>query len=136
MPATAITYAVAGIMQFTLLSICLAWKMRQRRLGVDDFGVALAAAEPQSSVNSAVPDRFRDSEQGPEDEDDDNRGVPGMVVGEEEDASAVHKALVSALGEAVAADVRTGVETATEQTPLLGGDAATATKGKGRAGWW
>ncbi|KAJ7259398.1 hypothetical protein C8J57DRAFT_1233751 [Mycena rebaudengoi] len=78
------------------------------------FGVALAAAEPQSSVNSSVPNRFRDSEQGPEDEDDDDPSVPGMVVGEEETACAVHKALVIAQGEAFGANSRTGVETATE----------------------
>ncbi|KAF8635657.1 hypothetical protein AX15_000288 [Amanita polypyramis BW_CC] len=32
------TFAVAGIMQGSLLMMCLAWKVRQKRLGVDDFG--------------------------------------------------------------------------------------------------
>ncbi|KXN92869.1 hypothetical protein AN958_07066, partial [Leucoagaricus sp. SymC.cos] len=32
------TFLVAGIMQGTLLLICLAWKLRQRRLSIDDFG--------------------------------------------------------------------------------------------------
>ncbi|KIJ99061.1 hypothetical protein K443DRAFT_8657 [Laccaria amethystina LaAM-08-1] len=33
-----ITFAVAGIMQGTLLTMCIFWKIRQRRLGIDDFG--------------------------------------------------------------------------------------------------
>lgn len=31
-------YAVAAIMQTILLVLCFAWKIRQRRLGIDDFG--------------------------------------------------------------------------------------------------
>ncbi|PFH53501.1 hypothetical protein AMATHDRAFT_54629 [Amanita thiersii Skay4041] len=33
-----ITFAVAGIMQGSLLTMCIIWKLRQRRLGIDDFG--------------------------------------------------------------------------------------------------
>jgi hypothetical protein len=33
-----ITFAVAGTMQCLLLIMCVAWKFRQHRLGVDDFG--------------------------------------------------------------------------------------------------
>ncbi|KAJ6602681.1 hypothetical protein DFH09DRAFT_1301691 [Mycena vulgaris] len=111
-----ITYAVAGMMQFTLLSICLAWKLRQRRLRVDDFGAPLAP-EPGTHLH---PDAYRDAA-GEEEEE----GVPGMVVGAEEDAGAVRKALESALGEAVAGD----------ETPLLAQQQAQG-KGKARAGWW
>jgi uncharacterized protein with PQ loop repeat len=32
------TYAAAGIMQGSLLVMCLCWKVRQRRLDIDDFG--------------------------------------------------------------------------------------------------
>lgn len=32
------TYAAAGIMQGSLLIMCLCWKVRQRRLDIDDFG--------------------------------------------------------------------------------------------------
>jgi hypothetical protein len=33
-----VTYATAGILQACLLVMCLFWKRRQRRLGIDDFG--------------------------------------------------------------------------------------------------
>lgn len=33
-----ITFAVSGIMQATLLVMCFAWKRRQHKLGIDDFG--------------------------------------------------------------------------------------------------
>ncbi|KAF8647336.1 hypothetical protein AX16_006798 [Volvariella volvacea WC 439] len=33
-----ITFAVAGVMQGSLLMMCICWKIRQRRLGIDDFG--------------------------------------------------------------------------------------------------
>ncbi|KAF7334465.1 hypothetical protein MVEN_02276000 [Mycena venus] len=36
-----ITYAVAGMMQFTLLSICIAWKVQQQRLHINNFGVPI-----------------------------------------------------------------------------------------------
>lgn len=32
-------YLIAAIMQGVLLLLCLAWKRRQHRLGIDDFGV-------------------------------------------------------------------------------------------------
>lgn len=31
-------YAVSAVMQGILLVMCFAWKIRQRRLGIDDFG--------------------------------------------------------------------------------------------------
>lgn len=34
-------YAVSGIMQAALLAMCIAWKFRQRRLKIDDFGYPL-----------------------------------------------------------------------------------------------
>lgn len=31
-------YAVTGVLQAGLLAMCIAWKSRQARLGIDDFG--------------------------------------------------------------------------------------------------
>lgn len=36
-----LSYAVTGVMQGALLTMCLAWKQRQKKLGVDDFGLPL-----------------------------------------------------------------------------------------------
>ena len=36
-------YAVSGVMQGMLLIVCIAWKIRQRRLNIDDFGHPLYA---------------------------------------------------------------------------------------------
>ncbi|PKI85296.1 hypothetical protein MVES1_000961 [Malassezia vespertilionis] len=33
-----LAYVCAGILQLVLLALCLAWKIRQKRLGVDDYG--------------------------------------------------------------------------------------------------
>lgn len=33
-----VTFAVSGMMQATLLVMCFAWKHRQGKLGIDDFG--------------------------------------------------------------------------------------------------
>ncbi|KAJ6629908.1 hypothetical protein B0H10DRAFT_2372700 [Mycena sp. CBHHK59/15] len=106
-----ITYAVAGLMQFSLLSICIAWKLRQRRLGIDDFGAPLppsSSSHPSSLSPSSHPDAERgvNGESGSAVGEEEDVEVPGLVVGEEEDAGAVRKALESALGEAVAGDVR------------------------------
>jgi len=38
-----ITYAVAGIMQGMLLTMCIVWKLRQSKLRIDDFGNSLDA---------------------------------------------------------------------------------------------
>ncbi|KAJ7016220.1 hypothetical protein C8F04DRAFT_1163851 [Mycena alexandri] len=158
-----ITYAVAGLMQFTLLSICIAWKLRQRRLNVNDFGVS---TDPNSASvagnNGGARQRYRDVEgngngyaeagraEGADvEEDEEDEPVPGLVLDETEDAGAVVKALESALGEAVAGDVREreGVDgdradAVGEETPLLAsagqgsqGQEQEQAKGKGR-GWW
>ncbi|KDQ32676.1 hypothetical protein PLEOSDRAFT_1032971, partial [Pleurotus ostreatus PC15] len=47
-----ITFAVAGVMQGTLLVMCIFWKVRQQRLGIDDFGHSLAS--PTAALESAV----------------------------------------------------------------------------------
>jgi len=96
-----ITFAVSGIMQALLLVICIAWKYRQRRLGIDDFGHPLPTASNILSTASSDTDE-----------------VPGLVLGGDEDAAAVREALEDALESAVEEDVRSmGVHT--ETTPLL-----------------
>ncbi|KAJ7058561.1 hypothetical protein C8F01DRAFT_1148560 [Mycena amicta] len=132
-----ITFAVAGMMQFTLLSICIAWKLRQRRLHIDDFGQPLAINGGSSALLSASASSTLDPEAAAAlADDEEEESVPGLVIGEEEDAVAVRKALESALGEAVAGDVREGTDTdATEATPLLGEGTSTSNKGK-RSSWW
>lgn len=93
--------------------MCILWKARQRRLGIDDFGNPLLPGV-------VVVNRSEDD-------------VPGLVV-EDEDPVAVHAALVNALESAVEADVRTGgiieSQRVEEDTPLLGGTAS-----KNRR-WW
>ncbi|KAJ3524868.1 hypothetical protein NMY22_g10820 [Coprinellus aureogranulatus] len=50
-----ITFAVAAVLQGTLLVMCFAWKFRQQRLGIDDFGVPLGqAANPDLQVEVTV----------------------------------------------------------------------------------
>jgi len=43
-------FAVAGVMQGTLLIMCLFWKVRQARLGIDDFGRPLGAEYVDDAV--------------------------------------------------------------------------------------
>jgi len=50
-------YAAAGIMQGCLLVLCLVWKARQRRLGVDDFGKPLPDHDPDSTAPHPQPHR-------------------------------------------------------------------------------
>lgn len=50
-----ITFAVAAVLQGTLLIMCIIWKYRQQRLGIDDFGVPLdRASEPNLQVEVTV----------------------------------------------------------------------------------
>lgn len=41
-------YAVSAVMQACLLAMCFAWKVRQHRLGIDDFGRPLGEADEVS----------------------------------------------------------------------------------------
>ncbi|KIO16851.1 hypothetical protein M407DRAFT_33499 [Tulasnella calospora MUT 4182] len=55
-----LVYATAGCLQATLLTMCLLWKARQKRLGIDDFGNPLPDAPEgshfQHHIPSSVPD--------------------------------------------------------------------------------
>ncbi|KAM0753335.1 hypothetical protein T439DRAFT_339057 [Meredithblackwellia eburnea MCA 4105] len=42
------TYLVTGLLQGSLLFICLLWKARQKRLSIDDWGVAIEDERPRS----------------------------------------------------------------------------------------
>lgn len=43
-------YAVAGVMQGSLLTMCVFWRMRQHRLHIDDFGNPLDALLPDDEA--------------------------------------------------------------------------------------
>jgi len=47
-----VMYAVSAVMQACLLFMCFAWKIRQRRLGIDDFGRPLGEAAAESVEGS------------------------------------------------------------------------------------
>ena len=51
------TFAVAGVMQGSLLAMCLGWKVRQKRLGVNDFGQRIEDAEtvPHAPADEITP---------------------------------------------------------------------------------
>ncbi|KAJ3552044.1 hypothetical protein NM688_g4365 [Phlebia brevispora] len=46
-------YAMAGILQGTLLVMCLFWRARQQRLGIDDFGNPLVPTEPSMEESAS-----------------------------------------------------------------------------------
>ncbi|KIJ62104.1 hypothetical protein HYDPIDRAFT_189188 [Hydnomerulius pinastri MD-312] len=51
-----IMYAVSAVMQASLLLMCIIWRMRQRRLGIDDFGRPLgesAAVDQDASTEDS-----------------------------------------------------------------------------------
>ncbi|KAJ7668917.1 hypothetical protein B0H17DRAFT_1087510 [Mycena rosella] len=131
-----ITYAVAGLMQGALLAICIALKLRQRRLRIDGFGAPLFS--PSDTHSSTFPGASTPSQ-----------GRAGAGGGRGGGRGRVTKALASALREAVAGDVRKGnlggegegegsatnLLEQTEATPLLAGQQGKG-KGEGEAGWW
>lgn len=112
-----ITFAVAGVMQGTLLVMCIFWKVRQQRLGIDDFGHSLASPSPSASGGSTYDSNSRGEEE-----------VPGLVTGEGDDPTAVSMALAAALESAVETDLRAHSDSRidaaqaedSERTPLLG----------------
>lgn len=53
-------FAVSGIMQGTLLIMCIFWKIRQSKLGIDDFGHPLELAiGPNELLHGALHCLFR-----------------------------------------------------------------------------
>ncbi|KAG6864190.1 hypothetical protein C0991_011689, partial [Blastosporella zonata] len=111
-----VTFAVSGIMQGSLLIMCVVFYFRQRRLGLDEFGNPLPESVSQESfVGEPV----------------DESEVPGLVTDVEEDPRKVGVALARALESATGSDIRASVEEdASEETPLLG-----KVKQENRNGW-
>ena len=71
-------FAVSGIMQCILLLMCIAWKIRQRRLHIDDFGHPL----PVDSASSPV---LREGDAGIPVPIAVNEAIEGRVYQEPED---------------------------------------------------
>jgi hypothetical protein len=95
------------MMQGSLLIMCIFWKYRQRRLGIDDFGNPLdLELDREAELPCSV--------------------IPGLVG--EENPATVSVALADALESAAETDVRSegvlevGDEAVSEATPLLGSD--------------
>ncbi|KAF9463196.1 hypothetical protein BDZ94DRAFT_1289848 [Collybia nuda] len=103
-----ITFAVSGLMQGSLLIMCIIWTYRQRRLGIDEFG------DPLNNEVAVTHSVVRDE------------AVPGLVAEEEDNPTAIRMALAAALESAAESDVRSrGVREVEElpigeATPLLG----------------
>lgn len=64
-------FAVSGVMQAMLLVMCIFWKLRQRRLGIDDFGHPIDSA---TILTNAADDG---------EDEDDGEGVLPPVPDEE-----------------------------------------------------
>ncbi|KAF5351310.1 hypothetical protein D9758_008067 [Tetrapyrgos nigripes] len=148
-----VTFAVAGVCQGVLLAMCIAWKVRQGRLGLDDFGRPVLGgrkgrrrrAGGDDDDDLSIASSGRDSGIGElyDGEGDRTRGSdgeveevpPGLQLDQDEDAQAMTKALASALDAAVGEDVRSGgvrevrpiavAAGGDERTPLLGGQERT-----------
>lgn len=62
-----IMFAVSGVMQAILLIMCIAWKIRQRRLNIDDFGHPLyPTSEDSDPSHTNVHGSSQESEHGEE----------------------------------------------------------------------
>lgn len=103
---------MAGVLQGTLLVMCLLWKARQRKLGIDDFGRPLTPTESDLQ-NSPIP-----------------------VTRGPSDGERLRDAVIAA----VETDVREesgplSEETADEETPLLKGKSPHSGEGRSWFGW-
>lgn len=107
-----LTYAVAGAMQGSLLVMCVMWHVRQRRMGIDDFG------DPIPSLDENSPPVF--VTRGPGD------GAPVQVAVEDALESDVRAGHDGVDGVEAGAPVE-------EDTPLLG---KAREDGDARAGQW
>jgi len=94
------TFAIAAVLQGCLLAMCIAWKIRQSKLQIDDFGNSLIPANSWSNGDTAV---------------------PGLVTLDSEDPVAVHPALTRALGNAAESSLilEEPNPEVDERTPLL-----------------
>jgi len=99
-----ITFAVAALLQGCLLLMCIAWKMRQQKLNVDDFGNPLGPQYPPPSWSTSDSD-YHVTHENTLVEDDEP--VPGLVTEPSENPIAVRVALATALESAVETDLLT-----------------------------
>ncbi|ESK92749.1 atp synthase f0 [Moniliophthora roreri MCA 2997] len=117
-----ITFAVAGIMQGTLLVMCISWKIRQHRLAIDDFGNPL----PENPQYASFVEAHTTAQSSYTDEPSSSLvishpaadvDVPGLMVDSDSEAEdgengtevakkAMKVALANALESAVESDVR------------------------------
>lgn len=122
-----ITFAVAALLQGCLLTMCITWKFRQNRLGIDDFGRQIHDVFPpeswSSTHHSANDNPNSHISRLPEVDEDP---MPGLVTDPSENPVAVRQALENALEAAAETDLRspgpslaTGVGEASERSPLL-----------------
>ncbi|KDR74687.1 hypothetical protein GALMADRAFT_141041 [Galerina marginata CBS 339.88] len=119
-----ITFALAAVLQGCLLAMCIAWKIRQRKLDIDDFGNPLSYFPPAHwSPNNPEGEQAHDHSLLV----DDTEPVPGLVTTPSEDPIAVRKALTAALESAAEGNLLSpGLgpsgpqrDATTERTPLL-----------------
>lgn len=91
-------FAVSGVMQAILLVICIAWKLRQRRLHIDDFGHPLPGNPlyDPSQAHSSEQGRLMDAPGASDDGEADNeagvegaRAMEGPPMSDEELARAI-----------------------------------------------
>ncbi|KAH9474897.1 hypothetical protein JR316_0013365 [Psilocybe cubensis] len=110
------------------------WKIRQRRLGIDDFGNALldpasspptsthnatyGATDTNANANTSTTTRAGNVENVSVEEVEDIVPVPGLVTTPSEDPRAVRAVLAAALESAAESRL---VDVGDERTPLLGG---------------
>lgn len=107
--------------------MCICWKVRQRRLGLDDFGNIVD--DPTSGSYLSSTSSIADSTRHPAADVD----VPGLVV-EDEDAVAIRVALANALESAVEGDVRSGGVREVREIPIYQEDENTPLLITGKSG--
>jgi hypothetical protein len=116
-------FAVSGIMQAILLIMCLVWKARQRRLGIDDFGQPLVHPDANTNLDANA---YADTDS------DTVFGSPSPVARRADDVrGAVDEETVSGV-----VDAGCGEVVVEERTPLLGGGGGGKASGvkKGKKG--
>ncbi|KAI0316036.1 hypothetical protein OF83DRAFT_1129072 [Amylostereum chailletii] len=80
---TWIQFIVAAVMQACLLGMCITWKVRQHKLGIDDFGEPLDPPSPASTVVSPL----------------NESATGGPVLHTPDDGASVQEAVEDAVGE-------------------------------------
>ncbi|KAG8971164.1 hypothetical protein FRC05_011448 [Tulasnella sp. 425] len=117
-----LVYATAGCLQATLLTMCLIWKARQKRLGIDDFGNPLPDAPSGSHFQHHTPPSNQIPDYG-------SNGQPPIysapTVGAGTEVAEEQETVVA---------VTRAVEDAMETTPLLPGQQSSSEETQ-KQGW-